>query len=309
MAGSRHATATAALALLLSLLLLLPAALASSREEEEEDCRWTTREIAATALPSHLRLPPAPISSSSSSSSVHILQLLSGGQPTHTTAAGSSKALEGALPPGLHLFLDAPDTDNDTDNSNSTLAAHLERQLLPALLPPTSLSTLRPLVRQFATVPPAVACGVRRLLGVEGGGGRQLLWFHANEPAALSRALPLAATAPVIHAAAATADADADDQQESSTLLGYHLTLSSSSASSAARLTTYTCAATAAAAAPPACEHGCAQLQLVAAEPPGTRHTYFTSGKVGFKSRDSTLSYTSPTPHDPQACTGKWPSP
>jgi hypothetical protein len=227
--------------------------------------RLATRDLAPASLPPSLRLPPPCSSGGSSSTLLHIVQVLAADRPTPAAPPLSDDAAAAAqafrvLPPGLHLFLDG-------EEPGPVLAAHLEGQLLPALLPAlpsASLSTLRPLLRQFVHVNPAVADDLRRLLAseeaVEASG--QLLWYHANDPSALF--LPTAALSPLIE----TAMAEDSGEDKSSSLLGYHLTLSPSSA---ARLRTYTCAssALASAALPSAHGGGSAQLRLLAAEPPG----------------------------------------
>lgn len=257
MARARRKQCTVATAAAcLPLLLLFHLARAAS-----EECRLETHTtLDPASLPPLWRLP-------FSGARVSLAVLQRTGDPivavdddeTEAAAASATTTALGTLPPGLHLFLDLPAASLDP-----ATAAHLEEQLLPAVLKPHSaaLSAVRPLLRQFAEVAPAVAADLRRVLmvGVDADGGcshtthqerRQLLWYYANDP---GLALPIAPIAPIFLMADAA----------SSSVRGYHLTLSWPS--TAPRLTTYTCPS--AAPTSSACR-GCAQLRLTPAEPPG----------------------------------------
>lgn len=210
------------------------------------DCRLETHELEPAVLPAFLRLMPP---SSGLGLRLAIVQLTVGVGGVGHHAATSVLQI---LPPGLHLFLDAPN-----DGSSTTTSIDVEEQLLgPLLASSASRSTLSPLRRQFAQVAPAVAADLRRLLGFEGpeeGAELQLLWYHANDP---DMCMPLGAIAPVLQGRQR-----GREQEQEASLLGYQLILSCSSSS--VRLT-YECEA-----APPAACNGCAALQLTAAEPPG----------------------------------------
>lgn len=235
----------------LLLLLLFACASAAAAAAAASGCRWNTHHSVALLHSSWPRLPP--------SIDLAIVQLRDGIAPTGAGAGAAGPTALPVLPPGLHLFLDSPVAGTDTS------AGAMHEQLLPLLNHSTSLSKLRPLLRQFAEVAPGVAVELRRVLGFkeeegEKAGRRQLLWYHANDP---GLALP--------HHEAIAAIIRAQQQQEEeqhqqpvvgTSLMGYQLTLSSPQP----RLSTYTCPA--ASPTPPA-PSGRAELEWTAAEPPG----------------------------------------
>lgn len=240
------------LRLLLLLLLLLSAWGSATAGASASGCRWNTHSVASFSS-SWPRLPP--------SVDLAVVQLRDGIAPTAASESNSGPTALQVLPPGLHVFLDSPVASNDV-----AAAGALDEQLSALLDHSIAPSTLRPLRRQFAEVAPDVAVGLRCALGFkeEKEEHRQLLWYHAHDPAL---ALPYhEAIAALIQTEQHQENEEQDQQQQQPTagasLMAYQLTLSAPQP----RLRTCTCPAATPTTPPPS---GSAELQWTAAEPPG----------------------------------------